>query len=200
MSVRLSLKHQGYAQKCQSDVYGYSKPPGMVPVVGPPGISTITLYHSLRQNSLPWLFFFVVCLCFVLSCCNYHFPPVPIVSSASSTTITVTMAPTFMELADTLGQLYVVSLPPLIPSDTIRGVVGLATVLQQQPNCQTPSQAYANYVMGPSQVSFFFKVEPPISFLIGVCYGVCCLLSGSSVTVRFTNKGSTTGACTTATL
>ena len=39
----------------------------------------------------------------------------------------------------------------------MRGSVGLFTVLQQQkPQSQMPSQAYANYAMGPPQVSFLF--------------------------------------------
>ena len=36
---------------------------------------------------------------------------------------------------------------------------------QQPPQYQMPSQAYANYAMGPLQVSFSFRVEPPNDFL-----------------------------------
>ena len=69
---------------------------------------------------------------------------------------------------------------PLMPRDT-RGVVSPATVLQQQPQSQMPPQAYANYIMVPLMVNFFFRVEPLIDLPIhvGICYGVCYLLSGA---------------------
>ena len=51
-----------------------------------------------------------------------------------------------------------VDLPPLLLQRVTRDVVGLATVLQQLPQSQVPFQAYANYAMGPLQVSFFFRV------------------------------------------
>ena len=61
-----------------------------------------------------------------------------------------------MELAIAFGQHDVVLLPPLILKDTVRGVVSLTIVLQQQPQSQMPSQIYANYAMGPSEMSFLF--------------------------------------------
>ena len=48
------------------------------------------------------------------------------------------------------------------------GVVGLAHVPQQQPLSQMPLQAYANYDMGPLQVGFSFRVEPPT-----ILYFIC---------------------------
>ena len=40
----------------------------------------------------------------------------------------------------------------------MRGDVGITTVLQeQQPQSLMPSQLYANYSMGPPQVSFLFQ-------------------------------------------
>ena len=55
--------------------------------------------------------------------------------------------------------------------------------------------------MDPSQVSFFFRVQPPINLFIYVvvCYSVCFLLSGAILNEVFTSWGSTIGICTTAT-
>ena len=58
------------------------------------------------------------------------------------------------------------------------GVIGLASVLQQQPSSSMPLLAYANYAMGSPQVGFFFRVEPPtvlyiiclVSILVSVFY------------------------------
>ena len=71
------------------------------------------------------------------------------------------------------------------------GIVGLPIVLQQQPLSQMSPQAYANYTMGPPQISSSFRVEIPTNLLIyiGVCYGVCFLLSGAMVDAIFTNQG-----------
>ena len=62
------------------------------------------------------------------------------------------------------GQHDVVLVSPLALRDS-RGVVGLATVLQQQPQSEMPLQASANYTMGPLQVGCSFRVEPPTTFL-----------------------------------
>ena len=48
---------------------------------------------------------------------------------------------------------------------------------QQQPELQIPSQAYANYAMGPLQVSFSFRVEPPLISYVMCWYLVWCFLS-----------------------
>ena len=83
-------------------------------------------------------------------------PYVTLVCSGTSiTTMTVTMALTSVELTAALGQLNVVLTPPLILVDTMKGDVGLATVVQQQPQSMMPSQVYGNYSMGPPKVSFF---------------------------------------------
>ena len=43
----------------------------------------------------------------------------------------------------------------------MRGYAGLTTLPQkQQPKLQMPPQTYANYAVGPSQISFSFRVEP----------------------------------------
>ena len=83
-------------------------------------------------------------------------PVMTVCSSASTTTTTVVMVLTSMEIAAASSEHDVVLLPPLIPRDTIIGVVGLTTVLQQ-PKTQMPPQAYAHYDMGPPQVSFSFS-------------------------------------------
>ena len=86
-------------------------------------------------------------------------------SSASTTTMTVIVAPTSMGLPVASGQHDVNLLPPLIPRDTINGIAGLTTVLQQQLWSQIPSQDYASYSVGASQVTFFFRTEPPTDIL-----------------------------------
>ena len=109
--------------------------------------------------------------------------------SASTTTMTVIMAPASMELAGAIGQHDVVLLPLLITWDTIMSVVGLATVLQQKPQFQVPCQAYTNYAIGSPQVRFpFFRVDPLTEFLMVVPVMVS-LLSGFNVAALLTNEG-----------
>ena len=93
----------------------------------------------------------------------------------------VTMAPTLIGLPATSGQ-YDLDLPPLLMPKYTIGVVGLTTVLQQQPQSQMPLQAYANYAMGPPKVCFSFRVELLTNFLKGIdiCSGVCFLLSSNA--------------------
>ena len=90
--------------------------------------------------------------------------------------MTVTRVRTLIGLPVTLGQHDVV-LPLLMLRDR-KGLIGLATVPQQQPKSQKPLQAYANYALGPPQVSFSFRVGPPTDLLIcvGGCSGVYFLL------------------------
>ena len=65
----------------------------------------------------------------------------------------------------------------LQPSKNSGGVAGLATVPQQQAQSQMPDQTYA---MGPPQVGFSFRVEPPtICRCVGVYSDVYILLSGA---------------------
>ena len=69
-------------------------------------------------------------------------PPVTGVCSSVLTTTTANMmASSSMELAIASCQYDVVLLPPLIPRDTIRSAVSLATVLQQQSESLIASQA-----------------------------------------------------------
>ena len=93
-------------------------------------------------------------------------PSLTVVSSASTTTMAVMMAPTSLKLAAGVGQHNVVMMSPLILRYTIRGVVGLANVTQQQPYSQMPSWAYTNFAMGLPQLSLFFRVYPPTNFPI----------------------------------
>ena len=109
---------------------------------------------------------------------------VPVVcSNTLSLLMTVTMVPILMGLPATSGQHDVV-LPSLLILRDTRGVVGLAT----QSQSEMPLQAYANYSIGPPQVSFSFRVEPPPDFIIymGVCCGVSFLLSGTMLNAIFT--------------
>ena len=85
-----------------------------------------------------------------------------------------------------LDQYGVALLTPLTLRDS-GGVVGLATVLQQQPQSWMPPQAYANHAMGPPQVGFSFRVEPSTVFFYMCwcllwcmfsafrCYAGCCI-------------------------
>ena len=91
-------------------------------------------------------------------------PATVVCSGESTTTITVTVVPTPVRLTTASGQHDVVLLSPLILRDAVRGVVSLATVPQQEPQSQMPSQAYASYAMGPSQVNSFSElILTPIS-------------------------------------
>ena len=88
-------------------------------------------------------------------------------SRESPITTTVTMVSNFVGLA-AFGQLDVILPPQFILRDTVRSSIGLTTVLQwQQPQFQMPSQAYTIYAMGPTEVSFLFRVVPSINSL---CY------------------------------
>ena len=101
--------------------------------------------------------------------------PVTVVCSSTSSLLpTVTMVPSLMGLPLTSGQHDVGLLPPLTLGNS-GSVVGLATVPQQQLQSQTPLQAYADNAMGPPQVGFSFRVEPP-TVLFFICL-FCCMLS-----------------------
>ena len=57
------------------------------------------------------------------------------------------------------------SATPLTPRCS-GGVLGHASVLQQQPPSPMPLQTYANYAMGSPQVGFFFRVTLPTALYI----------------------------------
>ena len=102
----------------------------------------------------------------------------PLVTVVCSGTLShfsvVTLSPSLNLLPSaTSGQHNVVLLTPRHSG----GVVGLATVLQQQPPSQVPIQAYANCAMGLPQVEFSFRVEP-LTVLYLYMFGVLwCMLS-----------------------
>ena len=87
-------------------------------------------------------------------------PPAMVVSSGLSSVSSVTVAPSLMGLPATLDQHGLVHPPPLMPRGS-GGVIGLASVPQQQPPSSMPLLAYAKYGMGSPQVGFFFRVDPP---------------------------------------
>ena len=130
-------------------------------------------------------------------------PPVTIVCFITlSSFSTVTKAPSFIGLPAMASKHAVVLPPPLTPRLS-GGIVGFASVPQQQPPSQMPLKAYANYAMGPPQVGFSFRVEPPsviYFYVFAVCSGVCFLLSGVMLDAIFTYGGSTIGVYTIATL
>ena len=93
--------------------------------------------------------------------------PVSVVSSGMSSLSLVTMAPSLVGLPTLLGQHDVVLLPPLTPRCS-GGVLGHASVPQQQPPSSMPLQTYTNCAMGSPQVGFFFRVKPPT-----ILYSTC---------------------------
>ena len=88
----------------------------------------------------------------------------------------VTMAPSLMGHLATSGHCDMVLLTPRPSGDV---------VLQQQTPSQMHLQAYANYAMGPPQVDFSFRDEPPTTLYLYM-FGVCFLLSGAMLDVMFT--------------
>ena len=74
--------------------------------------------------------------------------PVKVVwSGALIRIMTDSIDSTSVGLAAALGQHYMVLLPPLIPRVTLRGVVGITTVLQLQLQSKIPYQACASYAV-----------------------------------------------------
>ena len=121
-------------------------------------------------------------------------------SGALPITATVTIAPTDVDL-EASDQLDMVPPPLLNLKDTMRGAVGLTTVmLQQLPQSQMPSQTYANYAISPPWVSSVSELSLPLILYVSNCYGVFFLLSGSQVAAMFTSAGSTITISNTATL
>ena len=68
---------------------------------------------------------------------------------------------------------------------------GHPTGPQLLPQSHIPFQTYADFAMGPPQVSFFFRVDPPtsLSIYVDVCCSVSFLHSGSNADTFSTNVG-----------
>ena len=103
-------------------------------------------------------------------------PPVTVVSSDMSSLSLVTVAPSLMGLPTMLGQHDVVLLPPLTPRCS-GGVLGLASVPQQQPLIFSASLRHMPVMPWVLHVGFFFRVEPPTICLLYVWCLFWCLLS-----------------------
>ena len=84
-------------------------------------------------------------------------PPVMVVSSGLSSVSSVTVAPSLTGFPVSLDQHGVVQPPPLMPRGS-GGIIGSASVSQQQPPSSMPLLAYANYAMGSPQVGFFSEL------------------------------------------
>ena len=97
-------------------------------------------------------------------------PLVTVVSSGMSSLSSVTMASSLMGLPTTLGQCDMV-LPPPLMLRCPGGVIGFASVPQQQPPSLMPHQAYANYAKGSPTGRFLFQS------LASHCLYVICLVS-----------------------
>ena len=129
-------------------------------------------------------------------------PLVTVVSSGLSSMSLVTVAPSLTGFPVSLDQHGMVPPSPLMPRGS-GGVLGSVSAPQQQTPSSMPPLAYANYAMGSPQVSFFFRVEPPIIcilYMFGVHSGVCFLLLGAELDAVFTYGSSTFGVCILATL
>ena len=80
----------------------------------------------------------------------------------------------------------IVPSPQSIPRDTVKGSVGLTSMLQQQkPHSQMSSQAYSNYALGPLQLS---PTDSLCHMLLYFMVFTFCF---------FTNGGSSSGFCNT---
>ena len=101
--------------------------------------------------------------------------PVMVVSSGLSLVSSVTVAPSLTGFPVSLDQCGEVQPPPRMPRGS-GGVIGSASLPQQQPPSLMPLLAYANYAMGSPQVGFFFRVEPPTLLLLYVWCPFWCLL------------------------
>ena len=128
-------------------------------------------------------------------------PPVIVVCSSVPTTIsTATIVHTSNGPAAASGQHDVGLLPSMILRNTRRSLVRFATVPQQKPQSQMPSQAYANMPWVLLRWIFFFRIEPlTISFML-VFVIVCAYAVHLQCGHSFHQWGSTDGICTTATL
>ena len=102
--------------------------------------------------------------------------PVTVVSSGLSSVSSVAMAPSLMGLPVTLDQCGVVQPPPLMLRGS-GGVIGPASVPQQQPQSSMPLLAYANYAISSPQVGFFSELSLPLFCILYVWCSFWCLLS-----------------------
>ena len=129
-------------------------------------------------------------------------PPLMVVSSGLSSISLVTISPSLMGLTTTSGQCEVV-LPPPLMLRCPEGVIGLASMPQQQPPSLMPLLAYANYANGFSIGRFLFQNSAShqfVYYMFGIHSGVCFLLSGAMLDAVFPYGGSTISICTIATL
>ena len=113
----------------------------------------------------------MLCSVFIMSQASATMATTTIVTVVCSSTSyllwMVTKTPSLMWLPATSGQHDLV-LPPLLTPKHSGGVVGLASVPQQQPLSRMPLQTYASYAVGPTPVGFYFRVEPPT-----ILYFIC---------------------------
>ena len=103
-------------------------------------------------------------------------PPVMVVSSSLSLVSSVTVGPSLMGFPVTLDQHGVVQSPPLMPRGS-GGIIGSASVPQQQSPSMMPLLAYATYGMGSPQVGFFSELILSPFCMLYVWCPFWCLLS-----------------------
>ena len=71
-----------------------------------------------------------------------------ICTGAMTATVTVITVSTSLGLAGVVGENDVILPQPLAPIGTVKGVVGFAILLHQQPYSEIPFVTYASYAMG----------------------------------------------------
>ena len=97
-----------------------------------------------------------------------------------------------MRLAGYLGQNDMGLPPPLTLMETMRCNAGFTILLQPHSQMHVVTQAYANLVMGPLQVSYSLLVlSLPLIFYGGIFGNVTFLHIGSDVANISTQRGST---------
>ena len=125
-----------------------------------------------------------------------------IVVCSGALLITTTVTVTFTSVdQSTSGEHGVVLSPQVILRDTVRVLLVLFCRNNNLiSRCLLRHKPTMPWVLC-RWVSLSESSLPPIHFLyVGVCYGVCSLLSGSHVAVVFTNGGSSVGVCSITTL
>ena len=163
-------------------------------------ISHTSCFPSLWVASLlDWMSMDV---CYASCCCSF-LCSVFIMSQVSTTMAMTTTPPVTAVCSGMSSLLSVVTWPPplwgfqqhqvsmmwfcchCLHQGTLEVLLALP---QEQPLSKMPLQANANYAMGPPEVGFSFRVEPPTIlyfYMFGVCSGVCFLLSGAMLDAIF---------------
>ena len=127
----MSINASGVSSDMQNDVCGHQTSKGS-------NDCHSSLYIVFIQSwaifvAVPVFFCSVLFIMFQATVTTTNASVTGVSSSMLTTTMPVTMAPTYTELAAAFGRHEVGLALPLLLRDTIRGIVGLTTVQQHQP-------------------------------------------------------------------